>query len=582
MTFNKYFQDELSYLRDLGAEFANDNPNLAPFLARESNDPDVERLLEGFAFLTGRLRQKLDDEVPELTHSLIQLLWPHFMRPIPAMSVVQFEPQSETEAERRLVPSETSMMSRPVDGVQCTFQTSYDVDLVPARVEGASVENTLTAGFIQVDIRLAPQATFETLRLDRLRLYIHGGRAVGVARALYLALVERCRNITVGDAVGNMFELPNSAVHAVGFAPEDGVIPYPDNAFLGYRVLQEYFAFPDKFMFVDLSGLEATQGFSGRQLTFTFELTEPFALASGISADSLALNCTPVINLFPQDTDPISVDQTKTEYRVRAGDSNGNKHDIHSVRKVVGWVQGRSTRVDYQPFEAFHSLIVGGERTYYSIRRKPAVSGHAVDTYVAFVRDDSSEVVLEAETVSLSVLCTNGALADHVAIGHIDQATGSSPTFATFRNIQPVMAQVPPPIEVNLLWPLISNLALNFETLASRHSLLTMLSSFDFRAYFDAQSRRRHELMVEGVREVEAKSMDWIHRGLPARCTDLSIVVEESKLGGEGEAYLFGSVLNRFLDMYANINAFHRVTLRGSERNVVFKWPVRSGHRPTM
>lgn len=582
MSFNKYYQDELAYLRELGAEFANENPNLAPFLSRESTDPDVERLLEGFAFLSGRMRQKLDDELPELTHSLLQLMWPHFLRPIPAMTVVQFEPLAEAGGEERVVPRGVEIASRPLDGTSCKFRTGFDLPLVPAQVASVKVENTSRSGFIEVGIRLFPDATFADMGLDRLRFYLLGERGSAAARMTYLSLLRHCRRVVVKDARGNELTLSGDRLRPIGLDEEEAVVPTPAGVAPGFPLLQEYFAFPDKFMFVELSGLGPVAGFAGNMLSVVFELNQPFELASGLNNDSIRLNCVPAVNLFEADADPVSVDQRKTEYRLTARDTTGRPLDVHSVRQVSGWVQGRGTRIAYHPFEAFRSLLGDQKAVYYAIRRRPAVVGTGVDTYISFVRDDGSEIVPDVETVSLAVTCTNGRLAEHIVTGHLDQPTSSTPSFVRFRNIQAISPQVPPPIGVGLLWPLISNMALNFGSLLTVDAIRVLISTYHFRAHFDAQERRRLDLMVEGTSEVSYKAMDWILRGFPVRGTDIQLLVEESKFGGEGEVFLFGTVLNRFLDLFANINSVHRLRMRGSERNVVYQWPIRTGTRPSL
>ena len=130
MSFNHYYQSELTALRQLGSQFAERSPALAPYLGQAGRDPDVERLLEGFAFLTGRLRQKLDDELPELSHSLMHLLWPNYMRPLPAFSMVQFDPLARS-GPALCVARDTPVTSKPIDGVSCQFRTCYATDVWP-------------------------------------------------------------------------------------------------------------------------------------------------------------------------------------------------------------------------------------------------------------------------------------------------------------------------------------------------------------------------------------------------------------------------------------------------------------------
>ena len=580
MSSKRYYQEELAYLRDLGAEFARENPKLAPFLGRESNDPDVERLLEGFAFLTGRLRHKLDDELPELTHSLVQLMWPQFMSPVPAMSVAKFAPVNASP-EKRVVPRGVELASRPIDGTVCQFQTTQDVALLPADVERVSVDNAARSAQITVTVRLMPDVAFADLGLERLRFYFLGERGSAAARAAYLALLRHCRTVVVRDEAGHEFRLDGTAISPGGLEEDEAVIPYPDAAFDGYRLLQEYFAFPDKFMFVDIEGLGRSVGFTGSVLTLVFELDQPFAFAAGLNAETVLLNCSPVINLFEADADPIRLDRRRSEYRLTARSPDGGRHDIHSVRHVTGWIQGKGSRVEYPPFEAFRALVGGGPTVHYAVRRRPSIIGD-IASYMAFVRHDGAETLPDSETVSVALRCTNGRIASHVPIGSLDQPTGSTPTFARFRNVQAVTDQVPPPIGRNLLWPLISNMAMNLGSILSVDAIRALMSTYHFRAHSDSQEYRRLELMLEGLQEVTSGSMDWVFRGLPVRGADIRLTIEESKYGGDGDVFLFGTVFNRLLQSYANINAVHRLSVRGSEGNRIFQWPIRGGSRRSL
>ena len=260
MNLDRYYREELHYLKELGAEFAARNASLAPFLARESFDPDVERLLEGFAFLTGRLRQKLDDELPELTQSLAQIVAPHLLTPIPAMTVVQFVPSATGGRARMTVERGAEVGSRPIRGGRCRFRTCYDVRLVPARVVGASAVTLARRGRLDLVLELTDRAEFAELGLDRLRLYLDPGGNGSLARSLYMALRMQCRGVRVEDGTGRGFDLAADVVQAVGFEAHETVIPWPDKVASGYRLLQEFFVFPDKFMFVDIDGLEEPGG----------------------------------------------------------------------------------------------------------------------------------------------------------------------------------------------------------------------------------------------------------------------------------------------------------------------------------
>ena len=579
MSVNRYFQDELAYLRELGAEFARENPRLAPYLSRESNDPDVERLLEGFAFLTGRLREKLDDELPEVTHSLIELVWPNYLRPVPAMTVIEFSVIPGADASTP-VRRGTMVDSRPVHGTTCRFRTAYDVRCLPMSVIGVEVDSTLNSSRLTVILQLADGADLTRLDNDRLRLFLDGGADPGVARDLYRAMMRDVRSIDVVGGEGTGFALDPEAISPVGFDAREAVLPYPPEAFPGFRLLQEYFAFPEKFMFVDIDVGARLTALLSRRIELRLEFSRRLDRGTKADRESVRLNCTPVVNVFEDDGEPINVDRRKSEYRIRPMDTNDRQIEVYSVERVVGWVRGHGDPVVYRPFASYRPIVDDGrDIVYYRIRRRSAVASRAIDAYISFVDTDSHAAPVTAETISIALTCTNGRAPEALAAGTIDQPTASSPTFATFRNPVGLTAQTPPPIDRNLLWILISNLALNYGSLADPDALGRILTTYNVRALVDEQERRRMELMLEGIRSVRMEPMDWIRAGGVLRGVRFHLTVQESKLGGEDELFLFGSVFDRFLDMFSHVNAVHQLMVQGSERNVRYQWDVRGGRR---
>ncbi len=584
MAFNRYYQEELEYLRELGAEFASRNASLAPFLSRESFDPDVERLLEGFAFLTGRLRQKLDDELPELSHSLTQIVWPHLLAPIPAMTVIQFDPIGAAGRARRVVKRGSEVGSRPIRGGRCLFRTCYDVQLTPAQIVDARAEILAQRGRIRLELQLTDEAEFAELKLDALRFYLVSWRNGAHARALYLALRTQCRGVRVEDAFGNGFDLPSDAISPVGFHPDEAVLPYPEKVASGYRLFQEYFLFPDKFMFLDLRSLEQTAEFQGQRLILVFDLEEPLPESASLVADRLRLNATPAVNLFDATADPINIKHQKMEYLLTARDNSGNRHMIHSVRCVTGQISGNSP-IEYAPLETFEVLRQVGATApaFYSLRRHPNPVTDEVNTTIALSRPQQiASRISDTETISIDVCCTNGTLAADIPTGYIDQMTDSSPNFATFRDIQPMRPEIPPPLGAALMRRLIASMAINFGSLLNVEALRTVMATCNTRIHVDYQARQRHALMNEGLVDVSVTPLDWIIRGLLVRGSDITVTVDESKFEDIGSVYLFSVALSAFMDAMAGINTVHRITVVAHGQNRSFQSPVRTGHRPVL
>jgi len=583
LAFNTYYQDELSFLTELGKEFAQKNPKLAPLLAQRGDDPDVERLLEGIAFISGRLRQKLDDELPELTHTLIALLWPHYLRPIPAMSILQFEPIPSALMEKQTIQRGCKVDSVPVEGTPCHFKTCYDVDIYPLRLENLTLERVAEGSVLNLRFTLEPGVELSKLCLDKLRLFLHG--EAYLTYSLYLWLSRYLDKVRVRSTKGE-FTLAKRVVRPIGLSEEEGLLPYPPNAFLGYRLLQEYFSLPEKFLFFDINELNPVTQFKnaeGFELIFHFSRPLDDQIHQNLKTHHVRLYCTPIINLFPLDASPIRLDHRRVEYRIRPEGNPPEHYEIYTVDKVEGVLPGNAERQRYYAFESFDHAA-GESPIFYRTRLRPSVVQHGresyegVDTYIAFVTATEEASLPPVETISIELTCSHRHLAGELKRGEICVATGNSPEFATFKNITIVTPSFPPPLEAGLHWQLISNMSLNYISLANVEALRVILSAYDFGAHYNVQTARESQLRREGIAAIQPSPVDVLHHGTPIRGIRTHIDMQESKFAGEGDMYLFASVLNEFLALYASINAFHQLEVK-TERGEIYLWPARQGQQ---
>ena len=353
-----YYERELTFLRQMGAEFAEKYPKVASRLLLEPtrcDDPHVERLIESFAFLAARVHLKIDDEFPEITEALLTVLYPHYIRPIPACTVVEFhlDPEQGKLTTGLPIPKGSVLYSRPVEGWPCKFRTCYDTTLWPITISEAAwvtpdrlrpAVRTPAAAALRVQLSCLPDAGFDKLDLKSLSFYLHGES--NLAHNLYELLCNNCIEIQIRDLTLNTRKspvvLPGNSLSPVGFRDEEALLPYPRRSFTGYRLLQEYFNFPEKFFFMELNGLEAirTAGFGPRVevlfLITSFERAErQQMLELNVSAKSLRLACSPAINLFPHTAEPILLDQTRTEYQVIPDVRRRHVLEVFSIDEVI-------------------------------------------------------------------------------------------------------------------------------------------------------------------------------------------------------------------------------------------------------
>jgi type VI secretion system protein ImpG len=580
--FSKHYQDELQFLREMGREFSQAHPEAARFLSGPGGDPDVERLLEGFAFLTARIREKLDDELPEVVHALLEIFFPHYLRPIPAMSVVAFEPPKLGEAYS--VPRGTELASTPVKGVSCTFRTAYDVEVLPLTLAKIRLNPGLPS-FLILGFELTGGATLDKLNAKRIRLHLAGDAAV--SRGLHLSLTRHLEKVTVkpagawGDA--HHVPLPGARCRPVGLGPDEFLLPYPPGAFPGFRLLQEYFAFPQKFMFLDIEGLEGLgQAGSANAFELILELSHTPPDLPAFTASDVLLHCTPVVNLFRHDGDPIRFDQKQTEYHVNPAGGDRDHYEVFTVDEVSGLSTVTGER------RTFRSLFSGGsageeeERAFFRTHVRPSPLGEGTDLYLGIVDAAGVDASPDVETLSLELTCTNRNLPKELGVGDICPQKEAEAKIKGYGNILKPTTSVPPPIDGDLYWRLISHLALNYAGLANPANVRKLLWLYNFRTRVDRQAERAFHLMAEGIKSITSEPVTRLFQGTPVRGVEVSLELNEDGFGGEGEMALFGIVFNEFLSQYVSLNSFSRLVIRGANYGGVFEWPPRVGKRTVL
>ena len=595
MSFNRYYQSELSALRHLGRRFSERNPALAPFLAEPGQDPDVERLLEGFAFLTGRLRQKLDDELPELTHSLMHLLWPNYMRPMPAFSILQFDPLKHS-GPGVMVARDTPVESAAVADERCRFRTCYATQVLPLQLSAVEYSIQGERAVLNLRLEMSGEGDFSACTFDQLRLHLAGDRYI--SQALYLSLLRHLDGIELlpfdadglpvcgldGQAVS--LRLAADQVQPVGFSEEEALIPYPQNTFRGYRHLQEYFAFADKYLFVDVGGLDALHRLprevlkQTRGVVLRFELRTPWRESQQPTLDNVKLYCTPIVNLFKHDAVPIRLDGKQDEYLLIPGEYSRENACVFSVDSVTGWQPGGLGYQAYVPFESFDhdgdtdATIIPPS---YSVRQRTSAQHAGLDTWLGFGKGLEPDL----QTLSVELTCTNHNLPRLLQIGDINQPCEQTPEGLSFRNICAPTASYAPPLDQDFLWRLISNMSLNYLSLSDINALKVILETYDLPRYHDRQAQKVSERRLGALRSVSHMAIDRLHRGLPFRGLRIDLTIDPQGFLGQGEVFVFASVLNEFFALYASLNAYHELRVISTQGDV-YLWPPRMGQQPLL
>lgn len=608
-----YYERELLFIRQFAQEFARLYPAAAGRLLLEQNrsaDPHIERLIESFALIAGRIHHKLDDEFPELAEGLLGVLYPHYLAPIPSMAIVQFEldPARTKLPDGFRIDRHSRLHSPPIQDTACKFRSAYPVTLWPIGITAAG----LSPPPFPSELRPPPQATamlslqmecqgglkFADLSLDRLRFYLEGDSQVvaGIYELIFKHALQVLFRPLDPDARQAAFTLPpGQALTPVGFERDESLLSYPRRSFSGYRLLTEFFAFPNKFWFVDLSGFKrARQAGYQRKLEVVIFLDRyTSSLKQAITAQTFRLGCTPVINLFEQTAEPIPLTQQRYEYRVVPDVARTAGMEVYSVDAVtsVDPASGRTT--EYEPFYSLrHGASAQAEPTFWHTTRKRSAREGDLGTEVFLnLVDLGYHPSLPAEsTLIVRTTCTNRDLPIqlHRYGNQLALVLEAAAPLAGVRCLRLPSPSLRPALKRGAYWRLMSHLSLNHLSLTSgeegREALQEILRLYDFS---DAESKQQSAVtrnLIDGILSVTSRPTVGRRTGasgVPGFCQGVEITVEfdEQKYIGTG-VLLFASVLERFLGLYVNINSFSQLVAKTKQGEGHYKkWPPRAGEQ---
>ncbi|MDF0730891.1 type VI secretion system baseplate subunit TssF [Pseudomonas entomophila] len=613
----RYYERELQHLREMGGEFARDFPKVAGRLGLESHacaDPYVERLLEGFSFLAARVQLKIDAEFPRFTNHLLELVYPHYLAPTPATALVQLQPDlaEGSLAAGFTVPRGTPLHSLLGKGDQtaCEFRTAHDVTLWPIELTEAryfacsgqvgGVE-LARLGPVKAALRLRLKVgaglTFDTLALERLALHLRG--AEGLAGRIQEQLLAQAAGVLVqpvqADNRWHAF-IDASALRAQGFDDDQALLPVAPRSFQGYRLLQEYFALPQRFQFVELGGLgPAVQRCDVTELDVTvlFKAFVP-ALEHSVSATQFALHCTPAINLFPKRADRVHVSDQQVDYHVVPDRTRPMDFEIHQVTGVTGYGSGAEAEQRFESFYRANDLHDPRQGAWYQLRRDtrvlsaqqrrqgPRSSYIGSEIFLTLVDAHAAPYRSDLRQLGVDTLCSNRdlVLSMPVGVGKTDFTVESGAPVQAVRCVAGPTAPRASFAEGETAWRLVSHLSLNYLSLLDQDPEQGASALRDLLRLYCGVSDAPVHKQVDGLRSVSAQS---IVRRLPipgpithGRGLQVCVTVDESAFEG-ASLFVFGAVLEQFFAKYVTLNSFTETQLHSTTRGLIMQWPARVG-----
>lgn len=562
----RYYEAEMRYLRESGKEFSRAHPDRAAMLSMDkpgSRDPYVEHLFEGFAFLMGRLREKLDDDLPELTEGLVSLLWPHYMRTIPSLAIVEFSPDWRSLRQQEALPSGFSVLSRPVGPLKtaCQYRTTRQVLLQPLHLAEARL-HTETDGRSAIRLRFdcTENVDWSAAGIDKMMLYLNADSPV--SSALHLAMTRRVHAMYARHSNIRAQRLKFAGwCKPVGFDDDDRLWPKADSAFSGYQLLLEYFSFREKFMFVELHGLE-TIGLTSASNWFEIDIVLSDSWSSDLpfSTENFRLHCAPVINLFTLEADPLTISPMDNEYLLRPLRLQDGHTEIYSVDSIHGAI--KNGKHPYVPFTSFRHrggmMRHDSPERYYHTKMKRGASGLHDTWLILGGRSFELEQLAEKpESLSMRITGTNGRLPRKALESTLlDRVVKAGKVPVSVLNLSAPTMPLYPPANDRFHWRVMSHLGTNFLSMMDNPEVLRgTLALYDWTD--DEMNRRRLEAIVA----VKHTLIRRFERGFMLRGVDIEVTLNTDNFAGEGDVNLFGEMLHCFFRLYADIHLFNQLTL---------------------
>jgi type VI secretion system protein ImpG len=593
--FFDYYQRELNYLRYAGAQFARKYPKIARRLdltGTQSADPHVERLLESFAYLTARLQRDIDDQFPRFSEALLGVLYPQFVHPIPSCTIARFEANTQggKATSHTRIDRHMPLFTRTNDGTVCHFRTVYPVELLPitiSRVEvvfGSSHERLpvvlQSSQLLRIHMK-SLAGTFAEMNLSRLRFYIAGNRLVKTT--LLESLLTAQMPLVIEHHTSDMAQvIPPSALRHVGFAEGEEVLPWPVQAHPAYRLLFEYFHFPEKFFFIEIEDRALAMDTSDMVLLLPLHPRTPIN-PKDVGTNNIVLGCTPIVNLFPKTTEPLVLTHRSYEYRLVADQRLENSTEIYAIQEVIAAFDGQNKTETYMPYFSYNHYQHKNQQKMFWIARRTAVNRldfGGTDVFLSFVDFAFNPAMPPEQTLYAKVLCTNRSLATHIPPGSVFYPEGTA-AVQRITCLDRPSPQGYPVMDGERQWRLISHLCLNHLALSGGQAAVETLKEilYLYAEFGDAQVIPEiHALQEITLQSITRRFRKEAWRGF-AQGTKITLTFETAEMM-EGSVFMLASILNHFFALMASVNSFTELEVhRSSQEGVWFKWPPLIGKK---
>lgn len=566
--------DELARAREI---FVKRFPKLAPFLSHDSKDPEIERLIENFAILTSKLHRELDQNIPVIAESLINIVSPNYAAPIPSFSLQEFALSSHSKHNKLVIPKGHIVESTPVNGTKLIFKTVYDVYLYPLKISDVLTQRIGKHQVLSIKVDVTKEnTTVSELNISRLNLFF--GTDIYLSTTLLMWMFNYLEGIAiVSPETQKEFRIPIGAIFPLGFSDDENVFYGRNFGMEAFSLMQEFFFIPDKFNAIGIERLDILNTFKTTSFIIKFIFNKELPPICLIRTEHLNLFMSPVANIFPISAEPIVNDNKKDGYRIFIDRNKIDHYEILDILTVQAHSSqsGRRALKNYKNFERFEFFSKNAINDFYSVSSMSDLNGKEFKQILLFNQNVDN---LSVETISIETLCCNGHLPEKLKINQInDSGIGD----VTTKNLTIPTQMRKGNVNGDILWKLVSVFSMNYQTMTSKRAFLSVLQAYDFTLADDSEDNFSRKLS-EALLNIKSKTVYRIINGIPKKGTLCIMEIDDVHFYCLGEIYRFGLVASKFLSYFSTINSFCELEIYCSNNKEVMRFFPNEGMKPVI
>lgn len=568
-----YYQKEISYLNQTRKIFIDKFPKLAPFLSHDSKDPDIERIIENLAILTSKIHQELDQNIPYIAESLINILSPNYTNILPSMCMQEFQFNENSKLNKLIIPKNSIVKSIPIEKCECEFKTIYDVYLYPLTIENVFLGSEKQYHTMNIQLRVSKEdLNIEHLELDKLNIYL--GDDVYTSSTLLFYIHQHLEELKIiSHDTNEEFKINTYDIKTMGLKSKESCLFYNDLGFESFSLLREYFFLPEKFNFISIQGLDVLRECKGKQISIFFKFNKTLPKNCIVKNELFSLSTTPIINVFEKAAEPIINNHTQNGYRIFIDRTNLDAYDIVQIKQVKAHNSDSGSRIlkNYKNFERFE-FMQNKICDFYYITNK-SNSKHDNFKEISFLSSNETN-----ETITIDTLCCNKNLPTLLKIGEINLVPFHKDV--TTKNITLPTPTRQIKVNGNLLWKLVSILSFSYQTLLTKTSFFQVLESYSFPD--DKESEIVCQLLTSSIIDIKSKSTYLVDEYITKKGTMSIISIDDSKFYSLGEVYKLGLIISEFLSSFVSINSFCELKIKCINSKIILSYPFKKGNKPVL